>query len=170
MTTLVTDIAALEKLAERKDEENWEYRVFLKEEPFSSKRIDAVVHRLHAEVAAQIDCTTCANCCKTILPILDQEDIDSFAQGLGMSVEQFTEEYLIEAENETGMTFKGAPCPFLVNNKCSNYEHRPKDCSSYPHLHKPGFLRRTIGVMSNCSTCPIVFNVIESLKVELPRS
>ena len=168
MTALVTDIAVLEKLAERKEEENWEYCVFFKEGSLSSKRSDTVVHRLHAEVAEQIDCTTCANCCKTVLPILDQEDLDNFAQGLGISAEELINKYLTEAD--TGMTFKSTPCPFLVDNKCSNYEHRPKDCASYPHLHLPGFLRRTLGVMSNCSICPIVFNVIEALKVELPQS
>lgn len=163
---IVTDLVQIEKLAERREDENWEYRAFLKGEPLSSKKIDALVHRLHAEVSAQIDCTACANCCKTILPILDQEDIDNFARGLGMPSEEFAREYLTEAD--TGMTFKSTPCPFLVDNKCSNYEHRPQDCASYPHLHKPGFLRRTVGVFGDCATCPIVFNVIEKLKLELP--
>jgi Fe-S-cluster containining protein len=164
---IITDLVQIQKLAEKKSDENWEYRAFLKESALPSKRIDAVVHRLNEKISAQIDCTACANCCKTILPILDQEDVDNFARGLGLPVETFTKEYLIEAE--TGLTFKGTPCPFLTDNKCSNYEHRPKDCASYPHLHKPGFVRRTIGVMSSCSTCPIVFNVIEALKVELPQ-
>lgn len=166
---IITDLVRIEKLAEQKSDENWEYRAFLKGSALPSKRIDAVVHRLNAQTSAQIDCTACANCCKTILPILDQEDLDNFARGLSMPSEKFTEEYLIEAENETGMTFKGTPCPFLVDNKCSNYEHRPKDCSSYPHLHKPAFMRRTMQLLDNCAICPIAFNVMESLKAEMPR-
>ncbi len=167
---IITDLVQIEKLSARREDENWEYRAYLKGAPFSSKKVDAIVQRLHANVSAQIDCTACANCCKTILPILDQEDIDNFAKGLGVSGKEFAEQYLIAAEGETGMTFKSTPCPFLVDNKCSNYEHRPKDCSSFPHLHKPDFLRRTIGVFSNCSTCPIIFNVIEGLKEELPQN
>ena len=167
---LITDLVQIERLAARKEDENWEYRTFLKGGPHSSKKLDAIVHRLHARVSAQIDCTACANCCKTILPILDQEDIDNFARGLGISAEEFAEKYLVEAKAEAGMTFKGTPCPFLVDNKCSNYVHRPKDCSSYPHLHKPGFQRRTLGVLANCSTCPIVFNVMEGLKKKLPQT
>ena len=47
------------------------------------------------------------------------------------------------------------------------YAHRPKDCHSYPHLHKKEFVFRLWGVVENCSICPIVFNVYEQLKDEL---
>jgi Fe-S-cluster containining protein len=55
----------------------------------------------------------------------------------------------------------------LKDNLCINYDHRPKDCSSYPHLHKNEFLSRTWGVIDNYSVCPIVFNTYEILKIEL---
>lgn len=39
-----------------------------------------------------------------------------------------------------------------------------ENCISYPHLHKKDFTSRLIGVIENCSVCPIVFNVYERLK------
>ncbi|MCD6223504.1 MAG: YkgJ family cysteine cluster protein [Deltaproteobacteria bacterium] len=36
--------------------------------------------------------------------------------------------------------FNKKPCPFLKDNLCSHYTYRPKDCISYPHLHKSGFI------------------------------
>jgi len=162
---LVTDIAKIEKLAKQKADDNWKFRFFLKSTPIPSEKIDAIVHRLNKQVSAKIDCTACANCCKTVSPILDEEDIVTFAKGLGISPEQLKSKYLIP--DEEGYTFNAKPCPFLVDNKCSNYDHRPKACASYPHLHKDDFGFRTIGVIHNCSVCPIVFNVFERLKDEV---
>ena len=45
--------------------------------------------------------------------------------------------------------------------------HRPNDCRSYPHLHKPEFVFRLIQAVSNCSVCPISYNVFELLKQEI---
>jgi uncharacterized protein len=162
---IVTDLVKIEKLAKKKADENWQFRAFLKGTAIPFEKIDAIVHRLNQEVSAQIDCTTCANCCKTISPTLDEEDIVTFAKGLGISSEQLKNQYLIE--DKEGFAFNAKPCPFLVDNKCSNYDHRPKACASYPHLHKDDFVFRTIGVINNCSVCPIVFNVVERLKDEV---
>jgi Fe-S-cluster containining protein len=57
------------------------------------------------------------------------------------------------------------PCPFLEGNLCSNYDHRPGDCRSFPHLHKHDFIFRLWNVADNCAVCPIVFNVYERLKI-----
>ena len=162
---IVIDIAKIEKLSKQKENENWKFRAFLKRTHIPLEEIDATVHRLNEEVSSKIDCTACANCCKTASPVLDEEDIATFAKGLGISPVQLKSQYLIE--DEEGFTFNAKPCPFLVDNKCSNYEHRPKACASYPHLHKEDFVVRTIGVINNCAVCPIVFNVVERLKGEV---
>ncbi|MBN1676299.1 MAG: hypothetical protein JXR37_34970 [Kiritimatiellae bacterium] len=41
------------------------------------------------------------------------------------------------------------------------------DCRSYPHLHKKPFVARLTQAYSNCSVCPIVYNVYEELKKRL---
>jgi Fe-S-cluster containining protein len=99
--------------------------------------------------------------------VLDQEDIKKFCDGFVISVSQFKKKSLKPDEEQGKFVFKEKPCPFLKNNLCSNYSHRPKDCKSYPHLHKKEFVFRLWGVVENCSICPIVFNVYEQLKDEL---
>ena len=94
------------------------------------------------------------------------EGLDSLATHLSISENEFEEQYLIKDE-DGDITFRATPCPFLSGNSCSVYEGRPDDCRSYPHLHKKDIVFRLMGVVFNCSVCPIVFNVYEQLKIEL---
>lgn len=163
-----TDLEYIKKMASIKEEENWEFRSFLKQLDLSPEELDAIVHKINDEVTSQIDCTKCANCCKKIRPILDEEDAATFARGLKIPVAEFKERYLLhDQENGLKYRFNGLPCPFLKNKRCSNYAFRPRDCREYPHLQKEEFVFRLMGVISNYEICPIVFNVYEQLKTEL---
>jgi hypothetical protein len=55
------------------------------------KDVDDTFHTLHDEAFEQIDCLTCANCCKTTSPIFRDVDIDRIAKHLGMRPSHFTE-------------------------------------------------------------------------------
>lgn len=144
------------------EKENWKFRAFLKQLDIEIEELDSIVHRITDEVSAKIDCTECGNCCKNIRPALDEDDITNFASGLKMSIDEFREKYLTaEPDDPSEYLFNALPCPFLVNNMCSNYECRPKACASYPHLHKEEFVFRLWDVVDNYSICPIVFNVKE---------
>lgn len=160
---LVKKAKQVKRLAKRNEEENWQFRAYFRAE-IDEDELDALAIDLHDQVSAAIDCTQCGNCCTEILPILDQEDVERFAAGLGISVSELHHQYLIPADEPERYTFNNLPCPFLKDKQCTNYVHRPKDCAAYPHLHKPGFRARSINVIMNCETCPIVFNVYERLK------
>jgi Fe-S-cluster containining protein len=159
-----TDLARIKVLSKKREKANWEFRAFLKE--CLPERLDALVHRLYQEISAAIDCTACANCCREIMPSFDQDDIDKFARGLGVSSNEFASEYLI-SNDEAAFTFRQAPCSFLHDKRCRNYGARPNDCRSYPHLHKANIMGRLMGMVANYGICPIVFNVYERLKKEL---
>jgi uncharacterized protein len=159
-----TNLIRIRTLSRKKERENWEFRTFLKGE-ITSKMLDSVVHRLYQEIVAEIDCTDCANCCREITPVLEQEDIEAFAQGLRILPKELTDKYMLK--NEKGFSFSQAPCQFLHEKRCTNYGARPKDCQSYPHLHKDDMMSRLMGVVENYCICPIVFNVYEGLKREL---
>lgn len=165
---IIIDLEYIKEIAKEKDEENWGFRAFLKQLDMAPREIDAVVHRIAEEVVSQIDCTKCANCCKQISPVLDKDDVSTFALGLKMPMSEFKEQYLIpDEEAPLNYRFKELPCPFLKNDRCSNYDYRPKDCRSYPHLHKKYFTSRLLGVIGNYEVCPIVFNTYEQLKTQL---
>ena len=170
MMKLETDLNKIQKLSKKNDPENWNFRAFLKGYDATIEEMDSIVHELYQRIASAIDCTKCANCCKKVRPVLDQEDIQKCSEGVGISVSQFKMKYLIPHKEQGKLVFKEKPCPLLKNNLCSIYRHRPKDCKSFPHLHKKEFVFRLWGVVDNCSICPIVFNVYEQLKDELWHS
>ena len=164
---LETDLARIREIAKQKEDQNWRFRSFLKGYDGPARRIDSIVHDLYQRISAEIDCKQCANCCREIQPVLNQKDIRAFSRGLGLPVNEFKTRYLVQGDTPQESLFKQVPCPFLKGNLCSNYEHRPQDCRSFPHLHKRDFTTRLLSVVENCSVCPIVFNVYEYLKDEL---
>jgi Fe-S-cluster containining protein len=165
---ITIDLEYIKEMAIEREEVNLEFRAYLKQHDMAPKEIDAIVHGIADRVSSQIDCTKCANCCKQIRPVLDKDDISNFALGLKIPVSEFQEQYLSrDEENSSKHRFNELPCPFLKNDQCSNYNYRPRDCRSYPHLYKKDFVSRLLGVVENYEVCPIVFNVYEQLKAEI---
>jgi len=171
MSVIEVDLAKIKQIAQQKEDENWEFRAFLKGYcRFSSGKIDQIVRELYREVSAAIDCTQCGNCCRVSKPILKQTDIKRLARELTVSSKQFKSQYLTMDDGEKGFAFNLKPCPFLRDNKCVYYTSRPGVCKSFPHLHKKDFVFRLIRVVENYAICPIVFNVYERLKGQLWRN
>lgn len=164
MLPLKTDLKQIECIAAKKEGENERFRIFLKQQ--DSDEIDLTVHKLNAEVTAEIDCTQCGNCCKSLMINVTVEETTLLATHLQLSKDDVKKIYLEESE-EGQMIINKIPCHFLTNNRCSIYENRFTDCRDFPHLHKPHFTGRLFGTMMYYSICPIVFNVVEKLKAEL---
>jgi Fe-S-cluster containining protein len=158
-----TNLQKIERTSKIKNDENWEFRSFLKGCDISLEELDSIVHELFDLVSSEIDCTKCANCCKKVSPILNKNDIKKLSKSAGISIPNFKKQFL-KKKDGGDYTFNRLPCPFLENNICTQYKSRPSDCESYPHLHKEEFVFRLIGVVNNYSICPIVFNVYELLK------
>lgn len=164
---IVTKIEMIQELAKRRENANWKFREFVKFRlPQSDKALDAKVCAVAREVSAQIDCTLCANCCRTMNPVVDEEDVARLAKRMRLNPKHFKERYVFR--DEWGHDcIRGAPCPFLDGTRCSVYDDRPKSCRDFPYFDKPGFRQRMIMMVSNCSVCPITFNTVERLKRDL---
>ncbi len=162
---LEVNLARIAMLGELKGDENIDFRIFLKGQ--DPDKVDGIVHRINKEVTAQIDCQQCGNCCKSLKPCVSESEIMRLAQIKNMATGEFLSQF-IETDSFEGVNFlKDAPCIFLNNKSCSVYDDRPKDCRSYPHTHKPRFTTRTIGMIHNYGVCPIVYNLLERLKLAL---
>jgi uncharacterized protein len=131
----------------------------------TTQDVDAFVTTIATAVAAQIDCTTCANCCKTLHPDLQPEEINALAQHLTITPQDFKNKY---ADNPNATSenchFKNKPCTFLTNDKCTVYSLRPLSCADFPNLHKPNFKYRYKRIMEFYNMCPIIYNTVQQLK------
>ena len=165
MKHLELNINKIRRISEEKEEENYEFRVFLKGQ--DSNEVDAIVHELNKEITSQIDCTKCGNCCISLRPCVDDSEIKRLAKLDGISVAGFKSKFIGEDDFDHTKYLKDIPCKYLAGKTCSIYPERPEDCRSYPHTHKSHFTSRTLGMIENYGICPIVFNVFEQLKEEL---
>jgi Fe-S-cluster containining protein len=162
LSDLELDLETIEELGEKRLDENFRFRAFLKGQ--DPDKVDRIVHRLNRDVSSRIDCTKCGNCCKKLKPCITKKDVDRLSERLEVSAQKVRDEY-VETE-EGDQYFKHLPCSFLKDKKCTVYDDRPDGCRSFPHLHKPEFTSRMLGIIQNYSICPIVFNVMEKLKAE----
>lgn len=160
--TIRTSLPAIAELAVEKEEENQQFVSFLKER--NSEEIDAEVQRLDAMIQPQINCTDCGNCCKSLMVNITAEEADRASAHLHMTRAAFDEQFVEKGSHEL-MIMNKMPCHFLSNNACSIYEVRFAGCREFPALHLPQFTQRLFSVMMHYDRCPIIFNVMEELKI-----
>ena len=153
-----TELSRIRQLSQEHDDENWEFRSWLKQS--APDNIDHIVKALSRKYFALIDCTQCANCCRSLQTEFKKSELHTIAKTLGQSIKAFEEQIMSEGT-------VNPPCPMLNGKLCSIYETRPEVCRSFPHLEQPDFTHRLIGVIENVAICPIAFNAFEDLKAKL---
>lgn len=164
------DLVQIRNLAEKKEDENFKFRDFLKVRcTLAPEELDQLVFETTRRIWAGIDCTVCANCCREVKPTFSESDVERIARRLSMEPRQLVETYLqrSEAGCDNPWQTRVTPCPFLKDNLCSVYEDRPADCAGYPYLYQPDFVFRILGMIERTFTCPIVYEAIEDLKDSL---
>lgn len=126
-------------------------------------KMDMQVHQLHDEVSNEIDCLSCANCCKTLGPAIYDKDIERIAKALRMKPSEVVSQYL-KIDEDGDYVFQSMPCPFLMpDNYCMIYENRPKACREYPHTDRKKFAQIYNLTVKNTVTCPIAYEVLMKL-------
>ena len=97
----------------------WEFHlrreIFWGAEMKDDRVVDRAARQLHEEAFSIIDCTRCANCCKTVSPLFTKADIRRIAKHLGVSMADFRTAYL-EADDEGDLHLKKLPCAFLADD------------------------------------------------------
>lgn len=146
------------------------YRRFLSRiQKNAPRQLDQLAEKVDKEVWAEIDCISCANCCKTMSPTYSQKDIRRISAYLGMSVKEFKKEWLIKEKSSGDWLNKTAPCQFLdlKTNMCGIYDVRPSDCSGFPHLPKKKMVEYIHVHKQNLEFCPATFRMVEKMMVLL---
>jgi len=153
--------------AKRLEQQNYEFRTFLKIHA-DYDELDSQFLKLHKELFANYDCSQCANCCKAYNMVLDEDEVEKVAKFLRTTKGEFTTKYLVLADidDEKQYEFKHKPCSFLDDDgKCQIQDCKPNACKDYPFTDKPDRLSSMYSVIDHASVCPIVFEILERLKM-----
>jgi uncharacterized protein len=156
------DLQRFRQQTKRISDENKKFLHTLKKK--DPRTVDDLFHTQHENVFEEMDCLTCANCCKTTSPIFYQTDIERVAKAVRMKPGDFIEKYL-RIDEDKDYVLTSSPCPFLgADNYCSVYEARPKACREYPHTNRKKMVQILDLTHKNTQVCPAVFEIVERLK------
>src|SRR4051794_21423241 len=107
---MITDLVQIERLAEKKFDENMRFRRFLKDNSHADRKLRDIAQ----EIEDQIDCKVCGNCCKVAQTAVSERDIERLARHFRMPVAKFRAEYttpdpddgrLLQFSEEKGCVF-----------------------------------------------------------------
>lgn len=142
------------------------FRKFItKMEDSELKAIVGIAEEAEKEVWQEVDCLSCANCCKKMTPTLTEKDKKRIADHQGLSKKAFTEKYLVYDEESKDWHMQQQPCVFLDTdtNKCSIYDIRPDDCRGFPHLVKKPMEDYVYIHKQNIKYCPATYLWVEKM-------
>lgn len=150
------------ELAQQKQAEHRKFLAQLKKKP--PKNLDKMVQEIHREVFKEIDCTACANCCKSLGPLFTEADIERISKHFRMKLSAF-EAMFLQVDEEGDKIFQSMPCPFLGDdNLCSIYDVRPKACREFPHTDRKKIYQINHLTLKNTLFCPAAYLFVEKLK------
>lgn len=141
------------------------YRRFLsKTEKNPPKGIDKITPVLDKEVWQEIDCLSCANCCKKMTPTFTPQDLKRISAHFNETPDEFRKKWLKKDSNKD-LVNKIQPCQFLdmKTNMCSIYAIRPVDCSGFPHLSRRKWTEYAHVHKQNIDYCPATFRMVEKM-------
>ncbi len=131
--------------------------------------LDNLAETIDAEVWKEVDCLSCANCCKSMTPTFTKKDIKRIAEHFDISPAEFTNKWLVYEKTDKDWVNKKQPCQFLnvSNNMCSIYEVRPSDCAGFPYLKKKKMVEYIHVHQQNIEYCPATFKMVEKMMERL---
>jgi uncharacterized protein len=130
-----------------------------------SRNLQSIAIKAGSNVWDEIDCLSCANCCKTMTPTYTNADIKKIASYLQISGDEMKRRWLKKERGTGNWVNKATPCQFLDlgTNMCNVYEVRPADCAGFPHLTKKKFVEYLHVHQQNLDECPATFKMVERM-------
>ena len=155
----------LPEMAKDKHKANKDFFKRLKKKP--PKHLDQTMQQLHEETFEEIDCLTCANCCKTTGPLFLNKDIERISKHFRMKPSVFIDTYL-RVDEDNDYVLQKVPCSFLgEDNQCSIYDVRPRACSEFPHTNRKKFQQISKLTLKNVEICPAAFKIVEKMTKQI---
>lgn len=161
---MITDLVQIKRLGEKKRDENLKFRRYLKSHVYVERNF----RKAAIEVESQIDCMTCAECCRVTEVGITERDIAKMTRFLGISERDFRAQYTMLGEDGDVILKRTEEkgCVFLDGNECTIYEARPANCEYFPHVVRgAGSIEsRMWQFVDRATYCPIVYNWMETVK------
>lgn len=156
------DLEKYKNLSQQKQADHRKFLATLKKK--APKNLDKIVQEVHQEVFQEIDCTKCANCCRTLGPLFTEADIQRISKYFKMKMPAF-EDMFLQVDEDGDKIFQSMPCPFLGDdNLCSIYDVRPKACREFPHTDRKKIYQINQLTIKNTLICPAAYLFVEKLK------
>ena len=135
----------------------------------NSKAWEVNAEEVNKEVWQEVDCLSCANCCKTMTPTFTPTDIKRIAAHLNTTPKEFKEKWLHYDKKDKDWLNKLNPCQFLnlKTHKCDIYDVRPADCAGFPHLTKKKMVDYVHVHKQNVALCPATYKMVEKMQILL---
>ena len=150
------------------------FRKFIdKLEEAEHKGVKKEARAVEKEVWQEVDCLSCANCCKKMTPTLTKPDRHRIASHLGITPKEFKQKYLVFDKEDDDWRMQQQPCVFLDlgTNKCTIYPVRPDDCAGFPHLTKTPLKSYLYIHKQNIEYCPATYRFVEKMmeRIEITK-
>lgn len=147
--------------AAKRENENMRFRTFLKNHA-DPDELDQQFFAFHQELFDKYDCRQCRNCCRKYSTVLSEEEIVNISNYLGMTRQQFLEDYLVRGVDGLELP---APCRFLnADGNCQLQDCKPEECKEFPCTDRPERIESLYSILSAAEVCPVVFEILERLK------
>lgn len=127
--------------------------------------LDTIAEKIETEVWKEVDCLSCANCCKTMTPTFTNRDIKRISEHFEMTQAEFKDKWLMFDRKDGDWVNKSQPCQFLneESHMCSIYEVRPADCAGFPYLAKKKMTEYMHVHQQNVAYCPATYKMVEKM-------
>lgn len=162
------DLEFYKQSAKQKHKEHKKFLESLKKKP--PKNLDYIAEDMHEETFQEIDCLSCANCCKTTGPLFTEKDKERIAKHLRLKISDFEAKFL-RIDEDQDWVLQSTPCSFLDenDNKCVIYDVRPKACREYPHTDRKKIYQINNLTLKNTEICPATYVFVEKLRKVLDK-
>ena len=136
------------------------------------RKLDQLTVQVEKEAWREIDCLSCANCCKTMTPPYTAKDMKRIAAHLNMTVREMKDKWLYKERSSGDWMNRSNPCQFLDlnTNMCTIYEVRPQDCAGFPHFSKKRMVDYMHVHKQNLEFCPATYRMVEKMMEKMKIS
>jgi uncharacterized protein len=162
-TDIVMKLSSLKKKYQKNKKP---FKKFIKNlETSDVSDVMGIAKAVEKEVWQEVNCLSCANCCKKMTPTLTKTDKHRIADHLNITVKEFKTKYLLYDKDDKDWRMQQQPCVFLnlETNMCNIYEFRPDDCRGFPHLVKEPMESYAYIHKQNIKYCPATYLWVEKM-------